>query len=133
MNVRFVKIKMFSDERGSLTVGEFPESLPFAPVRFFVVEGVPTDQTRGNHAHKTNHQLLFCLSGSLTLEVFDGSDWSTFNLTPNGEGVYLPPLIWGIQKDFEPDSKLLVLASEPYSEEEYIYSCEEFANYTNKK
>jgi len=132
MSARIVKIKTFTDERGSLTVGEFPETLPFAPVRFFVVGSVPNDQPRGNHAHKTNHQLLFCLSGSLTLEVFDGTDWSSFKLTPNGEGVYLPPLNWGIQKDFEPDSKLLVLASEPYSAEEYINSLEEFAAYTSK-
>lgn len=129
MSARKIKIKSFSDDRGSLTVGEFPATLPFEPVRFFLVKDVPSNQPRGNHAHKTNHQLLFCLSGSLKIEVFDGREWSIFELSPNEEGLYIPPLNWGIQKDFDPGTILLVLASEPYSEDEYIYTLEEFAEF----
>jgi UDP-2-acetamido-3-amino-2,3-dideoxy-glucuronate N-acetyltransferase len=132
MPAEILKFDSFTDRRGSLTVGEYPKNLPFAPVRFFVVSDVPHDLPRGNHAHKTNHQLLFCLSGSLAVDVFDGKIWSTFKLSPNGEGLYLPPLNWGVQKEFEPGTNLLVLASEAYSANEYIYTLDDLIKLTNK-
>ena len=40
--------------------------LPFAPRRYFVVYDVPGKEVRGEHAHRTLHQLLVCLKGSLS-------------------------------------------------------------------
>ena len=126
MTAKQISVVGFSDPRGSLMVGEFTKSLPFDPVRFFVVSDVPEGVSRGNHAHKSNQQVLFCLSGYLTVNVYDGNTWEEFKLTPGPIGLYLPALHWGEQRDFGPGTNLLVIASEPYSAEEYIHSLDEF-------
>jgi dTDP-4-dehydrorhamnose 3,5-epimerase-like enzyme len=128
MSAKQISVDTFRDPRGSLMVGEYPKSLPFDPVRFFVVSDVPEGVSRGNHAHKSNQQVLFCLSGYLTVNVYDGSTWEEFKLTPGPIALYLPALHWGEQKDFGPGTHLLVIASEPYSAEEYIHSLDEFVS-----
>lgn len=114
------------DERGTLVVGEVPLSLPFVAARFFYVAGVPQSSRRGLHAHKMCHQFLVCVSGSLTAVVDDGSSSREFRLTQGDYGLYMPPLTWGGQFDFTADAVLLVLASHPYDQNDYIHSYDEF-------
>ena len=130
MQAKLISIDSITDPRGNLIVAEFPKSLPFSPVRFFIVRDVPRGASRGKHAHKTNQQALFCLSGQLVVKVSDGKTWQEFTLAPGSEGIYIPPLHWGEQIYAHPGTILLVLASEPYSSEGYINSLEELATIT---
>lgn len=41
-----------ADLRGALTVGEIKRDLPFAPQRYFMVFDVPSEELRGEHAHR---------------------------------------------------------------------------------
>jgi UDP-2-acetamido-3-amino-2,3-dideoxy-glucuronate N-acetyltransferase len=41
-------------------------------------------------------------------------------------GLYLPPLVWGIQYKFTPDAVLMVLASDTYQAEDYIRDYDQF-------
>lgn len=131
MQARKFLIDSFTDSRGNLVVGEFPKSLPFAPLRFFCVDNVPQGESRGNHAHRTNEQALFCLAGEVIVKVYDGNQESEFSLVPGAEGLYLPAMHWAEQVYVLPNSQLLVLASEPYSNEEYIHSLLEFDSFFN--
>ncbi|WP_296657685.1 WxcM-like domain-containing protein [Paraburkholderia sp.] len=112
--------KAVSDMRGGLSVGEFERDIPFKPARYFFVHGVPTAEIRGEHAHLRCHQFLVAASGSVRVVADDGSRRQEFLLNKNNIGIYLPPMIWGIQYDYSPDAVLLVFASDYYDADDYI-------------
>ena len=124
--VKLHAVKLVADLRGSLAVAERGGGLPFAPQRFFIVFDVPSREVSGAHAHKTLRQLLVCIRGECSLLVDDGRNREEIVLDTPGVGVYLPPMIWGVQYNFSPDALLLVLASEPYDAGEYIREYDEF-------
>ena len=120
------QVKLVADLRGSLAVAEWQKDLPFRPERFFVVFDVPTREVRGAHAHKALHQFLVCIRGECSLLVDDGENREEILLDTPGVGVYLPPMVWGVQYNFSSDAMLLVLASEPYDPDDYMREYDEF-------
>ena len=116
----------FDDIRGSLTVGEFDSSIPFAIKRYFMVFDVPSKETRGEHAHRTCHQFLICVRGSCSLVADDGLQRQEFLLDRPDLGIHLPPMVWGIQYNYSADALLLVYASHFYDNADYIRNYLEF-------
>jgi dTDP-4-dehydrorhamnose 3,5-epimerase-like enzyme len=116
------------DDFGYLVPMSFIE-MPFLPVRTFLVGGVPEGTIRGNHAHKTCHQLLVCLTGKVICEVTksDGSSNSIILSSPT-DALHMPPNTWGRQTYIEPGTQLLVFASHEYDETDYIRDWERFLN-----
>lgn len=128
-SVRGVSVHRFPripDMRGSLTVGEFGRYIPFIPKRYFMVFDVPSKETRGEHAHRTCHQFLICLKGSCSVLADDGVNRTEVLLDSLDKGLYLPPMVWGIQYKYTQDATLLVFASEYYDADDYIRSYSEF-------
>jgi len=119
-------MRRVTDTRGSLTVGEAPEELPFTPARYFVVYDVPSRELRGEHAHHACHQFLICLHGSCRVMLDDGYRRCEIPLDRPDLGVYMPPMIWGTQYRYSPEAVLLVFASLPYDSADYIRSYEGF-------
>ena len=126
MTVQKIQLGKHIDTRGELIVGQHPDQISFTPSRFFVISDVPIDELRGQHAHRSNEQILICLAGSLTAKFHDGKKWSAFDLIPNGVGVTVPAMHFGELSKFSPGAILLVLASETYNADEYINNFEEF-------
>jgi acetyltransferase-like isoleucine patch superfamily enzyme/dTDP-4-dehydrorhamnose 3,5-epimerase-like enzyme len=118
--VKLYRMPSYVDIRGSLSVGDFEGFLPFHAKRYFLVYGVPTQETRGEHAHKRCHQFLVCVSGSVRVLADDGSRRIDVELSSPDQGIHLPPMIWGTQYKYSQDAVLLVFASEPYDSDEYI-------------
>jgi hypothetical protein len=112
--------------QGNITFIEGNHHVPFEIKRVFYIYDVPTGESRGSHAHKKLEQFLICLAGSFKVSVDDGKDKKTFHLNRPWVGLYLPPMIWGWEGDFDPGSVCLVLASLPYSEEDYFRDYEKF-------
>jgi UDP-2-acetamido-3-amino-2,3-dideoxy-glucuronate N-acetyltransferase len=123
-------LRAVRDLRGSLAVAELGRELPFEPKRFFVVHDVPSRHVRGEHAHRRLHQFLVCLKGEFSLVVDDGSKRQEVRLRGPEIGVYLPPMVWGIQYRFSPDAVLLVLASDVYDPADYIRDYEDYRKLT---
>jgi acetyltransferase-like isoleucine patch superfamily enzyme/dTDP-4-dehydrorhamnose 3,5-epimerase-like enzyme len=123
------KLPVIKDARGGLNVGEFLQDIPFVPQRYFSVFQVPSGEVRGQHAHKTCHQFLVCLAGSLHLIADDGVHREEFVLDHPGIGVYLPAKVWGIQYKYSKDAVLLVFASEHYDAADYIRDYDQFLEY----
>lgn len=121
-----VSLPVFADIRGALTVGNFLTEIPFLPSRFFIVYGVPSRETRGEHAHKVCHQFLICVSGSCRVLADNGHVRQDIVLDSPHKGLHLPPMTWGTQYDYSQDAVLLVFASHPYDSNEYIRTYEEF-------
>ena len=120
------QLRYVNEARGSLSVGEFERDIPFAPKRYFLISGVPTNEVRGEHAHKSCHQFLICIQGSCSLLLDDGKQRRDVKLDRPDLGIYLPPMIWGAQHSHSPDAMLLVFASEYYDSDEYIRVYEDF-------
>lgn len=128
-NVTLTTLKYVPDMRGSLSVGEFLRDIPFAPKRYFLVLGVPTAETRGEHAHIACHQFLIAVAGSVAVVADDGTNRQEFILDRPHVGLYLPPLTWGIQYRYSADAVLLVFASDYYDAEDYIRDYNQFVQY----
>ncbi len=119
-------LKNVADMRGSLTVMEMEDSVPFAVRRSFLVYDVPSEEIRGEHAHRRCAQFLVVVKGRVHAVADDGSRREEFILDRPTLGLYLPPMTWGVQYKYSPDAVLLVLASEHYDAEDYIRDYEEF-------
>ena len=124
--VKVHRIKRVTDIRGSISVGEFDRDLPFIAKRYFLVFGVPSVETRGEHAHRECHQFLICAAGSCAVVADDGVHRQEFLLDQPDIGLHLPPMTWGIQYKYSPDAVLLVFASHYYDDSDYIRDYNDF-------
>lgn len=120
------RLKEVYDLRGNLSVGNFVEDIPFTPSRYFLVSDVPSKEIRGEHAHRTCQQFLVCVSGSVALVVDDGNAREEILLDRSSMGVYIPPMVWGIQYKYTADAVVLVFASDTYDDHDYIRDYDEF-------
>lgn len=125
-NVTLHMMVEVTDMRGSLSVGEFGRSIPFQAERYFLVYDVPTAETRGEHAHRVCHQFLLVVKGSVHVVADDGKNREEFVLDRPNQGIYLPPMTWGIQYRYSPDAVLMVFASHFYDAADYIRNYDEF-------
>ena len=114
------RLPHFADMRGSLTAIEMDKGLPFTPKRVFLVHGVPSHNVRGEHAHIQCEQFLIAAHGNVSVVVDDGDNRREVRLCDPTMGLYLAPMVWGIQYKFDADSLLIVAASHSYDAADYI-------------
>lgn len=123
--VQRVALTAVADVRGHLAAGQYPESLPFPPVRVFIVTKSPAGTERGGHAHRLCHQVLIATAGVVQVEYDDDEGTHLVTLHDAHEGLHIPPLAWAKQTYVTDGSSLVVLASHPYDAEDYIDDREE--------
>ncbi|MCB0496605.1 MAG: WxcM-like domain-containing protein, partial [Cyclobacteriaceae bacterium] len=101
--------------------------------RCYYLYDVPGGSSRGGHAHKNLHQLIIAASGSFDIIINDGSNEKRMHLNQPYIGLYLPPGLWRELDNFSSGSICLVLASETYSEEDYLRDFDDFVHYKKSK
>jgi dTDP-4-dehydrorhamnose 3,5-epimerase-like enzyme len=114
------EMPLVRDMRGDLSVGEFGRHVPFEVKRYFMVFDVPTEDVRGEHAHRECQQFLLCVRGRCRVVVDDGEVRAEFQLDRPNLGLHIPPMVWGIQYQYSADALLLVFASHFYDPSDYI-------------
>ena len=115
-----------ADDRGALVALEAGRQVPFGIARVYYIYGTSGGQARGFHAHRALEQMAICVSGSCTMVIDDGRERRQVALARPDEGLYLGPMIWHEMHDISPDAVLLLLASAPYDEADYIRDYAEF-------
>lgn len=115
-----------SDRKGNLTVVENGITVPFDVKRTYYLYDVPGGESRGGHAHRDLSQLIVAASGSFTVTLDDGQVKRTFLLNRPYQGLYIVPGIWCTLDDFSSGAVCLVLASDIYTEDDYIRHYDEF-------
>lgn len=125
-----VHIPAIKDE-ALLLFGEAKRHIPFQVKRFYLISNVDKGAIRGLHAHRNLQQVLFCIQGSVTLVLDNGEEREEIRLTKPQEGLFIDHWMWREMKEFSEDAILLVLASEYYTEEDYIRDYGQFL--TEKK
>ncbi len=118
-----------SDRKGDISVVENGTTVPFDIKRVYYLYDVPGGETRGGHAHKHLSQLLMAVSGSFTVNLYDGTKKSSITLNRPYQGLLIKPGIWRDLDNFSSCSVCLVLASEKYDEHDYIRDFNEFIQY----
>lgn len=121
-----ITLPKITDPRGNLTFIEQSNHVPFDIKRVFFLYDVPTEESRGAHAHKQLHQFIICLSGSFDVAIDDGEFQGTIHLNRPWKGLHIPPMIWAAEVNFDPGSVCLVLASDLYDEADYIRDYDEY-------
>ena len=123
-------VRVITEVDGLLGVMEFA-GLPFVPKRFFWLSAIDGNAIRADHAHRTCHQMLVCLAGSLTATITNIENEVVVYSMSAGTTIHLEPLHWLELSSFSTDSVLGVMASEPYDENEYITERSEFFGLSN--
>lgn len=129
MNARIIELPRITDPRGNLTVCEGIHHVPFDVKRVYWVYDVPGGESRGSHAHKHCREFIIAVSGSFSVTVDDGTTHHTFMLNHPYQGLLVEENQWRTLEDFSSGAVCLVLASEEFSEEDYIRDYSDYKNY----
>jgi dTDP-4-dehydrorhamnose 3,5-epimerase-like enzyme len=113
-----IDLETHTDSRGNLTVIE--NVLPFTIERVFYIYGVDKS-VRGGHRHHKTVQAAVCIKGECKIFNTDGSAKEVFHLNKPSKCVLLEPKDWHKMYDFSEDAILMVLASERFDINDYIF------------
>jgi len=111
---------------GNITIVEGNVNVPFEVKRIYYLYDIPGGEDRGGHAHKKLKQLIVAASGSFNVLLNDGLNKKVVTLNRPDYGLLVVPGIWRELMEFSSGAICLVLASEIYSERDYIRSYNEF-------
>jgi hypothetical protein len=90
---------------------------------------VPSGESRGGHAHKHCREFIIAVSGSFDVTLDNGrGDKQTFHLNHPYQGLLVETGIWRTLEDFSSGAVCLVLASDPFDEQDYWYDYNDFLN-----
>jgi len=117
---KLIDLPKVTDPRGNLSFIEGRQHVPFDIKRIYYLYDVPGGSDRGAHAHRKLEQLIIPLSGSFDITLDDGVSKKKFTLNRPYLGLYVCPMMWRELENFSSGSVCLVLASEIYSENDYI-------------
>lgn len=118
--------------RGSLTVVESKQSIPFSIARVFYIYGAPIDCERGVHAHRQAEQVFIAVSGSFSLDVTNVHQRRTYSIKEPNQAVYVPPMIWTRVYNFSSEAVCLVLTNMGYDPTDYIRDWSEYVSVIEK-
>ncbi len=125
---KIIELKKVGSDKGSLTFIESGDSTPFEIKRVYFTYDIPTAAERGGHAHIEQHELVFAASGSFEIVIDDGEKKKTIFLNNPRKGLHIVPGIWRELKSFSTGSVVLVMASDVYTDSDYIKNYKEFVN-----
>ena len=114
---QIIQFKTHSDPRGSLTVIE--KKVPFDIKRVFYIYNVD-DSKRGFHRHKKTRQLAICIKGSCDI-IIENEKIQKFSLKNPETGLLIEPEDYHWMENFSEGTILLILASEYYDYNDYIF------------
>lgn len=117
---RLIDLPKVVDRRGNLSFIEAENHIPFSIARTYWIYDVPGGQKRGSHAFRSQHEIIIALSGSFDVLLDDGKEKRSYTLNRSFNGLYIPNMIWRSMSNFSTNSLCLVIASQPYDENDYI-------------
>lgn len=121
-----IQLPKFEDDRGNLSFVEEFNHIPFKIERSYWIYDVPGGQVRGGHAYKNLQEFVIALSGSFDVIIDNGKEKITYHLNRSYYGLYIPNLLWRSLENFSTNSLCVILASEKYNPDDYIYDYNSF-------
>lgn len=124
-----VHLPKVHNEAGNITALENGRDIPFDVKRVYYLYDVPGGAERGGHGHRNLQQFIVALSGSFDVLINDGSNKKVVHLDRPYIGLHMVAGIWRELINFSSGAICLVLASEKYTEADYIRDFEEYQNF----
>ena len=117
---------------GYLSMAEQFNNIPFSIKRVYWTYYTPQDVLRGGHANIDKELVLVAVSGKIkvTVEMIDGYN-KTYQLSRPDIGLYIPKLCWHTMQ-YSHNAVQMVMASNYYSEKDYIRDYNEFKVFHQK-
>ena len=128
---KIIELPRITDPRGNLTVAEANKNIPFDIKRVYWLYDVPGGECRGGHAHQQIKEILIAVSGSFHVTLDNGKEKQTFLLNHPYQGLLIDTKTWRTLDDFSSGAVCVVLASDFYDENDYIYDYNDFLQYIN--
>ena len=128
MNYKIIDIPKINNTRGNIGVIE-NDTIPFDVKRVYYLFDVPSGAKRGGHAHKKLKQVLIAISGSFDVVLKNGKSKEIITLNRPDKGLLIENNIWRELENFSSGSVCLVLASEEFSENDYIRSYKDYLSF----
>ena len=110
---KFLKVAEHVDDRGRLRIFEVDHTLPFVPLRSFVISNVQRGKTRAGHILSCD-QILAMLQGACRLTVQSGTNKVEYHFTAQDGAIYLQRGTWLLLSEFDADAIMLAFASERF-------------------
>lgn len=121
-----IELDRVASPGGSLTAVEGGVDVPFPIERVYYLYDVPGGETRGGHAHRELRQLFVAVMGAFDLVLDDGVQRKTIRLDRSYHAVLVPEMIWRELENFSAGGICMVLASQPFTEADYIRTYDGF-------
>ena len=130
---RLITLDRHHHANGNLTVVENDNPIPFEIKRTYYLYDIPGGESRGGHSHSNLQQLLVAISGSFDVVIDDGVRQCRYSLNRPYQGLLIAPGIWRVLENFSSGSVCLCIASEHYSEDDYVREYDDFKKRTSNK
>jgi oxalate decarboxylase/phosphoglucose isomerase-like protein (cupin superfamily) len=128
MNYKIIDIPKINNAKGNIGVVE-NDTIPFDVKRVYYLFDVPSGAKRGGHAHKKLKQVILAISGSFDVVLKDGKSKEIITLNRPDKGLLIENNIWRELENFSSGSVCLVLASEEFSEADYIRNYKDYLSF----
>lgn len=125
-DIKPLEFPVIHDHRGNLSYIETDRHIPFDIKRVYYLYDVPGGAERGGHAHKELQQLIIAMNGSFDVVLDDGYQKTRIHLNRSYNGIYIPKMLWRELDNFSSGSVCMVLASEYFTEADYIRDYDEY-------
>jgi len=125
-NCRWIAVPGAKDARGQVNFLEVDKGLDFIPRRVFWLHNIAPGQWRGRHGRRKTELVLLAVHGGCRVHLDDGLAKETVTLDDPARALHVATWIWHELTDFTPEAAVVVLASTPYEEAEYLRDYEVF-------
>jgi hypothetical protein len=82
---------------------------------------------RGQHGHRNLQQILIAPVGSFKVKIINKYGEKVYTLDRPNVGLYIPEMSWRELYNFSDPSCCLVVASQVYDKEDYVFDFQEFS------
>ncbi|MCF8444028.1 MAG: FdtA/QdtA family cupin domain-containing protein [Crocinitomicaceae bacterium] len=124
-----IELSKINDRAGNLSFVENSKNIPFDIKRVYYIYDVPGGSDRGGHAHKNLEQFVIAVSGAFEVSLDDGTNKKIVRLDRPFMALHIQKGIWRETRNFTSGSVCMVIASEDYNDEDYIYDYNEFLKF----
>lgn len=115
-----IHLRRIHNRAGNITPVENNIHVPFDVKRVYYLYDIPGGESRAAHAHERLEQFIVAASGSFDIIIDDGINKKTVQLNRPYMGLHIKPGIWRDISNFSSGAICLVLASMPYTEDDYL-------------
>ena len=128
-----VSLNVAKNRAGNLSSVENLNNIPFEIKRIYYIYDVPGGSDRGGHAHKDLEQFVIAVSGAFDVLLDDGINKTIFRLDRPNNALNIKKGIWRETRNFTSGSICMVIASNEYDLNDYIYDYETFIAFKKNK